>query len=242
MNEKSDDMLGVPAVTSSFAVAPGTIQSADPLDTIELRWFASGPAPPDVLRWFDEVGPVSMVEERSDLYRIGGLAAVSVKFRFGEILEMKVRRSVDRPLVIPEGPAGRPETWRKWSPADGLVGVHHDPRWVAVHKTIARKATHPTRSVGGEPDGLGPIGCDIEIAQVRVGPLRAWSLAFSAFGEGGRTRRRRVITDGWRALVEEEKPPPEMLDGLVVCAPYSSWLRAVVDPAVEGGGRRQSWG
>lgn len=117
------------------------------LDTTEVRWFAAGSAPREVLGWFDEVGPASVFEERSDLYRMDGLVDVGVKRRFGELLELKVRRSVDRHLALPKGPSGRPEHWRKWSPADGLVGTHRESRRLAVRKTIARKAIPIGQSV-----------------------------------------------------------------------------------------------
>lgn len=134
---------------ASNAVGPDTPRSDDIVDTTELRWFARGPASPDVLRWFGEIGPPSVYEERSDLYRIYGLADVSVKRRFGELFELKVRRSVDGYLGLPGGPGGQPEHWHKWSPADELVGAHRDSQWVAVDKVIAN-----TPSAAAEPPQL----------------------------------------------------------------------------------------
>lgn len=91
-----------------------------------------------------------------------------------------------------------------------------------------------------EPGGPGAISCDIETTQVRVGGLEAWSLAVAAYGR--RDHRRWAIGQSWSALVEDVTPPQVMIDGLVVCAAYPTWLRAIVDDAGEVSGRAQASG
>ena len=73
-------------------------------DTGELRWFAPGPIPPEVLTWFGGTA----VEERCDTYRLDGRDDMGLKLRSGKLLELKVRQSVDTvTLALSEGLAGR---------------------------------------------------------------------------------------------------------------------------------------
>ena len=90
-------------------------------DTTELRWFATGRVPADVLSWFARDGRAGHVERRCDTYRADRRPDAGVKRRFRETLELKARVSAGGHLVLAPGLAGRLETWRRWSPAEHLV-------------------------------------------------------------------------------------------------------------------------
>ena len=88
------------------------------LDTTELRWFAYGHAPTEVLRWFTATTDDLSFESRADVYLVDGRADRGVKHRAGRILEVKQRLAIGE-LVTLAGLQGAVEQWRRWSPARG---------------------------------------------------------------------------------------------------------------------------
>ena len=64
------------------------------VDTTEVRWFAPGRPPAEVMAWFTHDGTIGMVEKRCDTYRISDRYDVGLKCRHREIPELKIRRSL----------------------------------------------------------------------------------------------------------------------------------------------------
>jgi len=210
---------------------PGSAEQhrSDPveiLDTTELRWFVPGLLPAEIDGWF--TGPAGFHQERRDTYLIDshldGRCDVGVKRRFGETLELKVRRSLDAGVELGDGLAGPLEVWRRWSPADGLVEVDADARCVEVCKSIVKRRFSTN---GSEIEfSLGALGassgCDVEIAAVTVGSRRWWTFAFAAFGPIA--TRRDALLAAWQGLVAASPCPSPLTAGAGRAMGYPEWL------------------
>ena len=192
------------------------------LDTTELRWFVPGPVPPDVDALFR--GSTSVCEQRCDTYLLDGPDDVGVKRRSRELLEVKVRQTHDGRMQLGEGLDGQLEVWRKWSPVEGLVGDGSVRRWVDVSKSIVkRRFSMDGSEVGSAPSAsVASAGCDVEVAEVTVGAMRAWTFAFEAFGP--QSTRRDSLLAAWQGLLEATVRP----EALHLCAGrsmgYPEWL------------------
>lgn len=210
------------------AAARSSDQLLDPgvvIETSELRWFADGVPPDEVVSWFTDHGRRGDVEVRRDLYLVDGRIDVGVKRRGGDTLELKVRRSVADGRASAAGPVGRIEVWHKWSPADALVDEPSDQPWVEVGKLIVRRRftvdgddvvlTDGRRSMAG-------AGCDAEVTAIELGQAAAWSFAFAAFGP--LAVRLTSIAAAWGALAAGGAPLDSSLTGLVVSCGYPQWL------------------
>ena len=192
-------------------------------DTTEIRWFATGTPPQSLLRWFTRSETTGVVEERCDTYRVDGHPDIGVKWRHRTTLELKVRRSVGHSLELTHGLVGCTESWRKWSPADGLVaadraGDHH----VDVHKEVVRRFFAPSEEAGSPEVG----GCHAEITTIRVAELDMWSVALAAFGTTESSRE--SIVAAWDALNQQDPVPSSLAESLEVCAGYPAWLSLIV--------------
>lgn len=197
--------------------------AVDVSDTTEIRWFASGAPPLRVLRWFTRSETMATVEERSDIYRVDGRPDVGVKWRHRTTLELKARRSVGPSLSLAPGLAGHTESWRKWSPADGLARENRpEDRLIDVHKKVMRHVLAPL----GEAGAAGAGGCQVEITQVRLAGFEGWSLAFATFGTGELDRE--LIVAAWEALNDQAPAPSSLVTSLEVCAGYPAWLSQIV--------------
>lgn len=168
------------------------------LDTTELRWFLPGSLPLDLLGWF--TGSTGVVEERCDTYLLHGRHDMGVKRRFGETLELKVRRGLDGSVQLGDGLIGPLEVWRRWSPAEGLVDVESDGRWVDVCKTIVKRrfSVDGAEMAYSSTDGVVGTGCDVEVAAVNIGPAKWWTFAFAAVGLP--STRRDALLACWQRL------------------------------------------
>jgi hypothetical protein len=212
------------------------VREASVVDTTELRWFIEGPLTAEVETWFTRDGTTGAVEKRYDTYRIEGRCDVGVKRRFGETLELKVRQSLGETLALDPDLSGRLEVWRKWSPADGLVDAAVQAPWLDVHKMVIKRRF----SVGGdeivltnEARAMTGAGCDVEVADVTVGDVEAYTFAFAAFGPT--TTRRDSIVACWQALSADTKCPERLtiVDGR--SSGYPEWLAHVTAPIGAGG-------
>jgi hypothetical protein len=70
------------------------------LDTSEVRWFAPGPVPADVLAWFTRIAPIAIVDERCDTYLLHNVAGLGVESRSGRVLEVKQRHCTGPEIVV----------------------------------------------------------------------------------------------------------------------------------------------
>jgi hypothetical protein len=158
---------------------------------MEMRWFYPGPAPRETRDWFAGLeGPVDDQPARQDLYlNLSEGDGLSVKLRLDRI-EVKQRQAGLGPVRLNQRSRGHGEHWRKWSfvlldtaaALEALVGPGGS--WIEVRKArqlrryrLEGQALRPL-----EPLAYVEAGCDLELAQVWLGPQIWWSLAFEAFG------------------------------------------------------------
>jgi hypothetical protein len=211
-------------------MTPEDVHDENPVDTTELRWFASGSLPAEVASWFTHSGASGVEEVRTDTYRVSGRPDVGVKHRSGTTLELKIRQSVGEPLVLGAGLAGRTEVWRKWSPAASPIVNGHDGSWIEVRKRIVK------RLFSG--DGAEKIfscaararmetGCSVELAEVSVGQIHAWTFAFAAFGPA--SARRGAILTCWHALSIGAPVPEHLAACFTTPANYPRWVDQLAD-------------
>jgi len=196
--------------------------------TTELRWFFDGPLPSDMTEWFSD-GQRGLGEHRVDRYRLDRRVDIGLKKRSCETLELKIRMLPAQPLSIDDDVVGNLETWRRWSPADGLIFVDHHTRWIDVEKTVVKRRfdcggreqplSEASRSMTGD-------ACDAEIAALSCDGLDSWTFALAAFGQPDLHRQALIAT--WRAL-GEPTPFPERL-ALISGAScgYPQWIADVM--------------
>ena len=192
------------------------------LDTTELRWFVRGSLPAQVSVWF--TGSTGVLEERSDTYLLDGRDDIGVKRRFRQMVELKVRQSLDGRIEFGDGLAGSLEVWRRWSPAEVLVEHGADERWVDVHKSVVKRRF----LLDGTEVAFSPIleatgaGCDVEVAGVTVGDVHWWTFAFAAFGPPA--TRREALLASWQALVAAAPCPEPFEPRTSRAMGYPEWL------------------
>ncbi len=213
-----------------------------PVDlTTELRWFFEGALPDDALSWFTHDGATGFVETRRDHYRLDDQVDIGVKRRHGTILELKLRQG--RPARHLQGELdGQRETWKRWSPADGLIDLDERTTWVDVDKAIIKRRvgsdghevqlTQQTRAMTGQ-------GCDAEIAGVSVRGRSTWTFALAAFGSAH--DHRSALAQAWDRLVREHSAPRRLrLERANSCG-YPEWMaRRFHDDAASSGQRSRA--
>ena len=202
--------------------------SAQPFDTIELRWFTPGALPTDVVEWFTEHGRTGEVEQRCDTYRLDDRDDLGVKYRFGIVPEVKRRLSVETVAMEDLRLAGHLEAWRKWSPADQLVDSA-DERWVDVDKTITKRRFS---AEGQEATITEPLvleaGTDVEIVAVTTGDVEMWSFAFAAYGPS--SERCAAFVACCKTVLARTTPASLVLTASN-SASYPGWLTTITTPS-----------
>jgi hypothetical protein len=197
-------------------------------DTTELRWFAEGQLPASVASWFTHHDTRGFVEQRTDTYRLDGRLDTGVKRRFGEKLELKVRRSIGERLALGLGLAGRLEVWRRWSPAECLVIGARNVPWADVHKTVVKRRftiNGDEIELSADNRAMAGAGCDVEIAAVTVDDIEAWTFALAAFGP---VEDRRDACVAAMHTIMGEGDAPEPLGPFFGCSTgYPEWLALV---------------
>ncbi len=206
VSEVDNRLPAVVPVTSSAPVHARDARVPEPgpdafsvVDTTELRWFVPGPLPADIRGWF--TGSTGVAEVRCDSYLLDGHDDIGVKRRFRELLEVKVRRSLDGRIELGGGLAGSLEVWRKWSPAEMSVEPGDDACWVDVHKSIVKRrfSMDGTEIAFSSGPYSSDEGCDVEVAEVTVGTVQVWTFAFAAFGPP--TTRQEAVVAAWEGLL-----------------------------------------
>ncbi len=195
------------------------------VDTTEIRWFASGPLPPEIWSWFSS--PHGVVERRRDTYLVDDRAHEGIKHRGGTLLEVKARWSVGPSIELGPHHAGRLEVWRKWTPADGLVDLPHSGHWVDVDKLVMkRRFSEDGTEIAFSKDQAEGSGCDVEIAAVTVDGHHAFTFAFAAFGPPG--RRPAAIATAWRTLTSGGDAPIGEPSTAWSAMSYPEWLATTI--------------
>lgn len=179
-------------------------------NTVEVRWFQSGPIPKAVSDWFLKTKIPATPESRADLYLdLAGRGDLGVKVRAGALLELKIRTGVHTELSLTDGLDGRVESWTKWGwaldQAEGGPGTG-DPRWMEVSKS-RRSRFYSAASDGKAPYAVPPMeqpgesGCAAELVEIQIGAHAAWGIGFEAYGTTSDLRK--TLIAGMNAFVED---------------------------------------
>jgi hypothetical protein len=182
------------------------------LETLEVRWFARGRLPAEVLGWFEAAVRDVEIEERVDSYLLTGRPDLGVKRRDQGPLEIKERTGVGSRVTVGGRLEARIEEWRK-SIQRSLP--ESGDRWIDVVKNVWN---HPLRvTIGGFP-----AACDVELAAVEADGVEAWTLAFEA---SGAPKDRLVVLRSAAELFRDDTDIPSGVVGaLDVEAGYPAWL------------------
>ena len=197
------------------------------MDTSEVRWFAHGPLPDDVVAWFARQDAITAVEERSDTYLLRGIDGMGVKYRNRRVLEVKWCHTTDTNLDLGHGLTAPVLRWLKWRPTElDATWSTPDVGRVDVHKVVL---TSSFASIDGSvvphalPDIASIPACKIELAAVEVGDVAAWTLGLEASGPVD--ERRRMLIDSWRCMAGEGLPSHNgFARRFDVSAAYPDWL------------------
>jgi MFS family permease len=204
----------------------------EPMRSLEVRWILPGQPGAAVAGWFARFP--ARVESREDTY----LAApqpgpMSVKFRQGRALELKVYQGSPGTLEVAGCARGRLEWWDKWSfPCDppGPGGADL-PGWRPVRKLIRRfPAVSGQRASGARRRGDEPR-CEVELTEIRAGGQAWWTLGFEATGPASQLRTQLEAT---AALVFAQPLPGGMRLTADYSQSYQQWLTGGQAPSASG--------
>ncbi len=143
-------------------------------------------------------------------------------------LELKVRRSVGGTFSISSDLVGRLETWRKWSPAGGLVPSDEHERWIDVCKTVTKRRFSADGDEFNIEDDAGPLtwaGCDVEVVAITIDDSEVWSFAFAAFGP--LVSRKPAVVAAWRAINRAAACTDGFAASFAPSCGYPHWLAGV---------------
>ena len=179
-------------------------------DTVEVRWFLTGPPPKVAYDWFLHAPVPAITESRADLYLdLGDRDDMGVKVRASTLLELKFRTGVHAELGLAEGFDGRVESWTKWGFAlhSAEMGAQGgDPRWIQVEKKRRSRLYEVGSDKGSfhavpSTERPGESGCTAELVELRVGAHVAWGVGFEAFGTTSDLRG--ILVAGMNACVAD---------------------------------------
>lgn len=208
-----------------------TIMAATPespamegLRSLEVRWILPGQMETSIPEWFARFP--AEVAVRDDSYLLDpALRDLSVKFRAGRALEVKVYDGSPGILRAECRAQGRTESWRKWSFPAGLFGPAGGAPsdWIVVRKRrrISRFWLVGGRVVATIPAPAADAACAVELTDVRAGGEAWWSLGFEATGPAVLLRG---TLEGTAELVFEQALPGGVELGLSPSQSYAEWL------------------
>jgi len=195
-----------------------------PFDTTEVRWFGTGSMPADVLNWFTKSGSHGSLEIRQDAYLSTGSVSIGRKRRNHGPLEIKTRRGLGATFALGNVLVGRIEEWRKIESA-GRHLPRLSRRWADVHKVVVTR-TYQQESTGRLVEVLrGDMslpGCDVELAEVAVDEIEAWTLAFEAWGPG--EQQRSILRASADQFLAGAGLPLDISTRLTINMGYPAWL------------------
>jgi hypothetical protein len=205
-----------------MTAAPGS-SVIEGLRTLEVRWLVPGQLDAAVGGWFGRF-PVE-TDAREDTYLVNpDLRGLSVKFRGGRALEMKMYHGTVGILEVPGRARGRIQSWQKWSFPVGPLRQDGDTPagWTVIRKS--RRISRFRLARGGIVAGPGRAsepGCTVELTEVRARDETWWSLGFEAAGPAGLLRR---VLEGTAELIFARALPTGAELGLGDCRSYAEWL------------------
>lgn len=182
------------------------------LETREVRWFAAGPLPDDVARWFKANGRAKTIEERTDSYLLTGEPDIGIKRRGRSLLEVKWRTARAGTVPLLGIGVGSIEHWtkvRQPHTADEPNGP-----WVDIEKVVLTER-HVLES------DQGTATCEIEVASVSAHGISAWTLAFESFGPSA---LRPVVLNQAMEIFAAERRRPAAFGQFEDSVGYPEWL------------------
>jgi hypothetical protein len=220
-------MRAAPHISENLTARPviDPVLPSVPFDTTEVRWFAHGPMPRELVDWFTSSGRSGTLEVRRDSYLAGDSPAVGRKRRNLGPFEIKTRLAIGNAVSISGRLAGLTEDWRKVvAPAPGRAGT-----WTEVHKVVLTRTYHASdgdRVTEVAANDTSLPGCDIEIAAITVGGVEAWTFALEAWGRT--SVRHRLLETSAEAFVAAVGLPDLVTNRLTQEMAYPRWLAATV--------------
>ena len=200
--------------------------------TAEVRWFLrEEPELANRLQnWFAE-GRDLPSWERTDSYLLfPGCESVGVKLREGRF-EIKAIRGASEAVRYGPGVTGRADTWVKWSHSQEGVdswikALGEEPEgWIQVKKKrwIRRFSLDTAKPEEAKSNEWPDEGCHMELAAIRAGGSRWWTIACEAFGAAHTVRRNLHLLAEHFFL---QNTPPIPLYAANSCS-YPVWLHTV---------------
>jgi hypothetical protein len=211
---------------------------------MELRWFVQGGLHDDLSKWFENsrlvpnaVGEFTpSIDERDDTYLgLPYTAALGIKLRKGERIEIKERLHDQGMQVLRADVEGRVEQWVKWSfllslqntnsPNTSLLG----DAWTVVQK-VRRTRKLEVRSAtlvievdpNSKPEDV-PEGCNLELTTLHARNQSWYSLGFEAFGQLGSVEENFALVVR-EVLMHSRFPPMKAQNSFG----YPEWLRRIL--------------
>lgn len=185
-----------------------------PTITREVRWFFEGPLPDDVKMWFTDYARRGTRESRTDVYdRRAARSGVGIKRRDGAAIDAKHGVRDPEVLELLPGVKGHVEDWEKTRESGLLVGREQ----VVVSKEIFTLTFDDPESHEEEP-----TGCEAELASIRVGPHRSWSLCFETYGDP--ESRAEALQLGIGGLLGEGDLPASLSLSVSASFGYPEWI------------------
>lgn len=192
---------------------PSVDRRPEALETLEVRWFAHGRIPDSAVEWFEGVSPSIEIEERIDTYLVTGRVDLGVKRRDAGPLEVKERRRIGSRIAVGDRLEAQVEEWHKHT---SVRTATETDRWVKIAKTVR---TYPFRT---NTSGGHTAGCDIELAAVEAGGVKAWTLAFEASGPA--SERMGTLVAAIDRFTSVADVPADLAAALELEAGYPAWL------------------